>query len=55
MMNPADVTVLVVDDEPSNVTSIEKIFQRDGHARAHGAEARARPSTCSGSTGSTSC
>ncbi|MFO0553616.1 MAG: sigma-54 dependent transcriptional regulator [Polyangiaceae bacterium] len=24
------VTVLVVDDEPSNVTSIEKIFQRDG-------------------------
>jgi DNA-binding NtrC family response regulator len=25
-----DITVLVVDDEPSNVTSIEKIFQREG-------------------------
>ena len=24
------ITVLVVDDEPSNLTSIEKIFQRDG-------------------------
>ncbi|MBK6517501.1 MAG: sigma-54-dependent Fis family transcriptional regulator [Polyangiaceae bacterium] len=28
--SPDALTVLVVDDEPSNVTSIEKIFQRDG-------------------------
>ena len=27
---PGAPTVLVVDDEPSNVASIEKIFQRDG-------------------------
>ena len=26
----ADVTVLVVDDEPSNLTSLQKIFQREG-------------------------
>jgi two-component system response regulator HydG len=26
----AEVTVLVVDDEPSNLTSLEKIFQREG-------------------------
>ncbi|HEV8246837.1 MAG TPA: response regulator, partial [Polyangiaceae bacterium] len=25
-----DVTVLVVDDEPSNLTSLQKIFQREG-------------------------
>jgi DNA-binding NtrC family response regulator len=27
---PSDVTVLVVDDEPSNAASLEKIFQREG-------------------------
>jgi two-component system response regulator HydG len=26
----ADITVLVVDDEPSNLTSLQKIFQREG-------------------------
>ena len=28
--SPDAPTVLVVDDEPSNLASIEKIFQRDG-------------------------
>jgi response regulator RpfG family c-di-GMP phosphodiesterase len=26
----SEITVLVVDDEPSNVTSLQKIFQREG-------------------------
>jgi response regulator RpfG family c-di-GMP phosphodiesterase len=53
--SPDALTVLVVDDEPSsNVTSIEKIFQRDG-MRVLTAERARRPSTCSGSTGSRSC
>jgi len=36
---PDALTVLVVDDEPSNLTSIEKIFQKDGMRvkTAHGA------------------
>ena len=29
-VSPDAPTVLVVDDEPSNLASIEKIFQRDG-------------------------
>jgi two-component system response regulator HydG len=31
MMSPADTTVLVVDDEASNLASLEKIFQREGY------------------------
>ena len=27
---PSDITVMVVDDEPSNLTSLQKIFQREG-------------------------
>ena len=52
---PNATTVLVVDDEPSNLESLEKIFQREGMRvlTADGAKHGARASCAS--TASRSC